>query len=139
MLENKTHQHLCVETKPKQCECFPSLKLVETDSADTHQNIESHHQRPSLPRSSPPCCIHPIQCAVSTQAQTQSASNDCFIDEARVYSLTQACNNYGPNQLEREGEDKKKQKKQNSEEASDGEALGEDLSYIYSGLNNALD
>lgn len=40
--------------KEKQYECFPSLKLAETDSADTHQNIESHHQRPSLPCSSPP-------------------------------------------------------------------------------------
>ncbi len=45
---------MCVCYKKKQCECSPSLKLVETDSADTHQNIESHHQRPPLPRSSPP-------------------------------------------------------------------------------------
>lgn len=67
---------------------------------------------------------HPIQCAVSTQAQTQSASNDCFIDEARVYSLTQACNNYKPNQLERR------------ENARDGDPAGEYPSYINCGLNN---
>lgn len=73
-------------------------------------------------------CIHPIWCAVSTQAQTQSATNDCFIDEARVYSLTQARNNYRPNQLER-GEKKTKKSK---------EPVGEDLSYIYSELNHTL-
>lgn len=49
---------MCV-FKKKQYECFPSLKLVETDSADSHQNIESHHQRPSLPRSSPPSPFTP--------------------------------------------------------------------------------
>lgn len=77
---------------------------------------------PSLLSSS--SSTHPIQCAVSTQAQTQSASNDCFIDEARVYSLTQACNNYKPNQLER------------GENARDGDPVGEYPSYINCGLNN---
>lgn len=75
------------------------FKLDETYSGNMHQNSKSHHRRPSLPHSSPP--FPQIQCAVGTQTQTQSASNDCFIDEARVYSLTQACNNYRPNQLER--------------------------------------
>lgn len=81
------------------------------------KNIESHHERLPLSSSS---CIHPIRCAVSTQAKTQSASNDCFIDEARVYSLAQACNNYRPNQLK------------NTAKAE--EPVGEDLSYIYYGL-----
>lgn len=83
----------------KQFEWLQSLKLVETDSANTHQNIESHHRRPlsSLLLFS----IHPIQCSVGIQAQTQSATNDCFIDEAGSYSLTQACNNYSPNELKK--------------------------------------
>jgi len=74
--------------------------------------------------------MRPIQCAVSTQAQTQSASNDCFIDEARGYSLTQACNNYRPNQLEK-GE-------KGTEQARNGEPLGEDLSYIYFQQDNTV-
>lgn len=45
-------------------ECFHSPKLVETDAADSHQNIESHHQRPPPPRCrapspAPPSSPHP--------------------------------------------------------------------------------
>lgn len=36
--------------------------------------------------------------------QTQSATNDWFIDEAGSYSLTQACNNYSPNDLKKREE-----------------------------------
>lgn len=52
-LANKIHPSLSA-LKKQQYECFPSLKLVETDSANTHQNIEYYHQPHSLPRSSPP-------------------------------------------------------------------------------------
>lgn len=44
------------------------------------------------------------------KAQTQSASNDCFIDEARVRSLEQACDISGPNQLQSGGGEPERQR-----------------------------
>lgn len=90
---------LCVLFKNNMC--FTSLKLDETDSADMHQKYQISPRTSASPSSSSSPRTRPFRYAVSTQAQTQSASNDCFIDEARVYSLTRACNNYRPNQLER--------------------------------------
>lgn len=57
------------------------------------------------------------------KTQTQSASNDCFIDEARVHSLTQACNIHRPNQLQSGGEEPERW-------------LEEDPGNIYCKLNN---
>lgn len=51
---------------------------------------------PDLRSSFSSSCLH-------LNAQTQSTSNDCFIDEARVYSFTQACNLHRPNQLQSGG------------------------------------
>ena len=47
----------------------------------------------------------PLLLLLRPTAQTQSASNGCFIDEARVYSLARACSIHRPNQLQSGGEE----------------------------------
>lgn len=78
------HQSSCARQKgkkPKQSECLPSLKLVETDSADMHQKILNLTANICLPPS--PTASSPSDEPSAHRRKTQSASNDCFIDEAR--------------------------------------------------------
>lgn len=123
---------VCVTQKKPQCECFPSLKLVETDSADTHQNIESHHQRPSLPRSSPPPPFTPSNVlSVHKHKLNLLLMIAILTRRGSIHSRRPATTT---GQISwREGGRK------STEKARDEEPVGEDLSYIYSGLNNALD
>ena len=120
--------------KKEQYECFLSLKLAETDSADTHQNIESHRQRRSLsPRSSPPP-PPPPPCTPSNALSVHKHKLNLLL---MIALLTRRGSIHSRRPATTTGQISWREgRRDTAREGGDGEAVGEDRSYIYSGLNN---